>query len=229
MKSYLQRMATSALLRERAIHPVLGSLWAPARHADSFEMSSETLGTSTRPERVKNAERMRNPFQDQFQDESPRMESMQDEKGQRFVEQSSAFKPLIGAETVKPVQHSPGAQSARTIRGLPHVFTQDEGGSGFEGARLEPKQRSFTPLVAQSAQRDDASHRVAAPMVTSRNDLSRRQSSAQHVYEPDAIEIHIGRIEVLATQPQQVQRPQAQSARKSLDLGEYLRRGGRTR
>jgi hypothetical protein len=225
MKSYLQRMAASALSRDRAIHPVLGSLWAPAHHANSFEMSGETPVTSTRPQRVKDAEQMRTPLQAQFQVEPTRMESMQGEKGQRFAEQRSVFKPLLGAETVTPTQHSFEAQQVRAVGGVPYVPSQDEGGSGLG----EPQQRSFTPLVADLAQQTYAAQSVTAPVSASRKDLSQRQSFAQPAREPDAIEIHIGRIEVLAKQPQQVQRPPAQPALKSLDLGEYLRRGGRTR
>ena len=224
MKSYLQRMAASALSRDRAIHPVLGSLWAPVHHANSFEMSGETPVTSTRPQRIKDAEQMRTPLQAQFQVEPTRMESMQGEKGQRIAEQSSAFRPLLGAQTVAPTQHSFEAQQVRTVGGAPLVPSQDEGASGLG----EPQQRSFTPLVAEFVQRDATPRSAAAPMAASRNDLSRRQSFAEPARKPDSIEIHIGRIEVLATQPQQVQRPLAQPARKSLDLGEYLRRGGRT-
>jgi hypothetical protein len=172
---------------------------------------------------------MRTAFQPQLQVDPTRMESIQIEKGQHFAEQSSVFKPLLGAETVTPTQHSFDAQQVRTVGGAPHIPSQDEGGSGFGEARFEPQQRSFKPLVAEPAQRAAASQSVVAPVAASRSDLSRRQSFAQPAREPDTIEIHIGRIEVLATQPQQVQRPPAQPARKSLDLGEYLRRGGRTR
>ena len=51
---------------------------------------------------------------------------------------------------------------------------------------------------------------------------SNRSTSPPH--EPDEIHIHIGRIEVAAI-AQPAPRPAAPPARKSLDLGEYLKRG----
>jgi len=47
--------------------------------------------------------------------------------------------------------------------------------------------------------------------------------SAPAEREPDKVEIHIGRIEVTAV-PQEAPRPAATRPRKSLDLGEYLKR-----
>jgi hypothetical protein len=47
--------------------------------------------------------------------------------------------------------------------------------------------------------------------------------------ESDAIEIHIGRIEVLAAPPRPAQPAAPRPARKSLDLGEYLRGERRSR
>jgi hypothetical protein len=49
---------------------------------------------------------------------------------------------------------------------------------------------------------------------------------ASPLHEPDEIHIHIGRIEVAAIS-QPAPRPAAPPARKSLDLGEYLKRGNR--
>jgi hypothetical protein len=45
--------------------------------------------------------------------------------------------------------------------------------------------------------------------------------------EPDEIQIHIGRIEVVAVPQQQAARAPAKSTRKSVSLDEYLKRGRR--
>jgi hypothetical protein len=53
-----------------------------------------------------------------------------------------------------------------------------------------------------------------------------RRNPVEAAPEPDSIEIHIGRIEVTAVPPPAA-RPAAPSRPKSVNLGEYLKRGRR--
>ncbi|WP_058187116.1 hypothetical protein [Terracidiphilus gabretensis] len=230
MRSYLHRMAANALSRERSIHPVLGSLWASQRSADSFEASGETLVPGARPQRAQDAEQSQTPIQPRSLVQSARMESMDVEREQRSAEHSSEFMPQTRAEVAMPIHPSSETAQVHAMSALPRVASQSEGDSGLRAVGSEFQQRNFKPLVPESSERAQASQNVAVPAVAApRIDSFRRQALAQSSRGPDSIEIHIGRIEVLAAQPQPAQRPPVQPARKSLDLGEYLRRGGGTR
>jgi hypothetical protein len=222
MRSYLHRMAANALSRERSIHPVLGSLWASQRSADSFEASGETLVPGTKPQRAQGLE--------QLQVQPTRVDSVHIEQEQSPAERGPDVTPWSGPKEVMPIHPSSEAQRVHAISTLSGTASPAESDGGLPTVRPESQQRNFKPLVPESSQRVQASQNVAVPAVaTPRIDSSRRQALAQPAREPDSIEIHIGRIEVLAAQPQPAQRPPAQPARKSLDLGEYLRRGGGTR
>jgi hypothetical protein len=227
MKSYLHRMAASTLSRERSVHPVLGTLWAPQRSADAFELSGETIMPGAKPQRTQDAEQTQTPVQPQMQAhllvQPTRVDSLHIES-----EQSSAFMPQTRAEAGMPMHSSSEAQRIHAISALARATSPTEGNGELPPAGSEPQRRNFKPLVPESSEQAQASQNAAVPAVAApRVDSLRRQPVAQPAREPDTIEIHIGRIEVLAAQPQQVQRPPAQPARKSLDLGEYLRRGGR--
>jgi hypothetical protein len=223
MKSYLHRMAANALSRERSIHPVLGSLWASQQNANSFEASGETLVPGTKPQRAQNAEQI------QAQVQPVRVDSVRIEQEQRPAERGSDVMPRTGPEAVMPIHPSSETQRVAAISTLPRIAPLAESDGGLQTVRSEP-QRNFRPLVPESSERAQTSQNVAVPAAAApRVDSHRRQALAQPKREPDSIEIHIGRIEVLAAQPQPAQRPPAQPTRKSLDLGEYLRRGGGTR
>ncbi|MGA2249196.1 hypothetical protein [Terracidiphilus sp.] len=234
MSSYLHRMAANALSRERSIHPILGSLWAQQRSADSFEASGETLVPGTKQQRAQNAKQTQTPIQPpskpQFLVPPARMESLHVEREPRPAERGSEMMPQVRAEAAMSIHSSSETGQVHAISALSRAASQAESDSGLRMAQSEPQQRSFKPLVPVSLEWASGLQSVGAPEVPApRVDSLRRQTFAQSAQEPDAIEIHIGRIEVLAAQPQPVQRPPAQPVRKSLDLGEYLRRGGRTR
>jgi hypothetical protein len=87
----------------------------------------------------------------------------------------------------------------------------------------------YQPLIAAMQQSAPKLH-PREPMPASvairapRTEAARRSQPAQH--EPDEVHIHIGRIEVAAI-PQQVARPAAAAARRSINLSDYLARNGR--
>ena len=233
MSGYLQRMAASALSRERAIHPVLGSLWIPQRGADSFEISSETAAARMEPSRNRdrNIERVQTPFRARPEAERPiQAESTRAEDEPPRAVRAAEPTPRIGAEEAMPMQHESEGQPLRADSKLPLIAAPAAGEVSLRAERSEPPPRIFVPLVSESSQQPAAAQKIAAQAAASpRASALRPQPSAQPAREPDAIEIHIGRIEVLAAQPQPAPRPPARPSRKSLDLAEYLRRGGRSR
>jgi hypothetical protein len=220
MRGYLQRMAGSTLSRERAIHPSVGSLWAPQLKTDSFEESGETFVSSITSQPVE--KRIQNPLQ--MQD---RPTHLQAESLEVADEQASQFTPLIEAKAMMPGQHPPKTQLS-TIHAMPSTLPQSGDTGELKVAESEPQSYSFSPLVAKFSQSGAVDQRSTALSAAPQHvDSLRSQFLAQPAHEPDSIEIHIGRIEVLAAQPQPSPRPTAQPVKKSLDLGEYLRRGGR--
>src|ERR1700744_4348594 len=198
MKSYLQRMAASALPRERAIHPILGSLWAPQSRVNSFEASDETLVSDAKPQQSTSAERssLHSPLP--FQ--TGRIQPPQVDGEQR----RSELIPLVEAEAGMPMRYSSEAPRVYESSALLPVASQAERADVSQETGSERPQRNFTPLVAQSSHWDQASPNVTAPVPAApRVDSLRHQSPAQATHEPDSIEIHIGRIQLLAAQPQQ--------------------------
>jgi hypothetical protein len=216
-------MAASAFSRERSVHPVLGTLWAPQRSADAFEASGETIVPGIKPQRAQDAEQMQTPVESQLLVQPTRVDSMHIES-----EQSSELATRTRAEAVTPIHSSSDTQRVHAINALAPAKSPAESEDGLRAVRSEQHQWSLKPLVPESSQRAQVSQNAAVPSVVApRVDSVRRQPPAQPARETDSIEIHIGRIEVLAAQPQPAPRAPAQPARKSLDLGEYLRRGGR--
>lgn len=220
MRGYLQRMAGSALSRERAIHPSVGSLWAPQPRTDSVEESGETFVSSIISQPVE--KRIQNPLQMQGQPTH-----LQEESLEVAAEQASQFTPLIETKAMMPAQH-PSKTQVPSIHAMPRTVPQTDGTGELKPAESWPQGHSFSPLVAKSSQ-SGAAHLSSTALSAAPLHVNspQRQFFAQPAHEPDSIEIHIGRIEVLAAQPQPSPRPAAQPVKKSLDLGEYLRRGGR--
>ncbi len=228
MKGYFQRMAASALSRERTVHPVLGSLWAPQNRADSFAAFGETAEQETKPQRTQDAEQVQAPIETQMLVQPVRVDSPQVDREPR-----SGRMPHAESNAEMPMRDVREGQRATAMSALPlaasHGASLRGESDGESHAASDPQRRSFKPLVAESSQWSQPSQNVTPSVAAPRPDASRRQPPAQPAREPDSIEIHIGRIEVLAAQPQPVQRPPAQPVRKSLDLGDYLRRSGRAR
>src|SRR6202012_4685887 len=186
MKSYLQRMAASALPRERAIHPILGSLWAPQSRADSFEASDETLVSDAKPQQSTSSERssLHSPLP--FQ--TGRIQPPQVDGEQR----RSEFIPLV--EAGMPMRYSSETPRVYESSALLPVASQAERADVSQETGSEQSQRNFTPLVAQSSHWYQASPNIPASVPAApRVDSLRHQSPAQATHEPDSIEIHIGR------------------------------------
>ena len=230
MSGYLQRMASSVIEPASAVHPVVGSRWAPSRARESEIISivaadrgSAPLEEDVLPERFRAA---------------------------RVTGRMEAFLPLLSARRPE-ANLDTGQEDARDYVEASVSRRREE-----EASRSQP---IFTPLLQMDAREsvrrrhsEETSHSqpVLTPQVAAatrsraaedpirgnnRTDHGlrralRTQPAAQPAAVPDEIQIHIGRIEVTATPPAPaVERPAARSPRKSLDLGEYLKRDRRAR
>lgn len=220
MSGYLQRMAASVVSRERAIHPVLGSLWGPRRDTDFVERSEEVPVQPATPRGVQTSE--------------PHVRQAHSERELRPAAPDAKY-----AEAVIPAMQPLLPQTAPSIASAAenlHVETMEDEAVRRTEALQPDQRRIFTPLIEsqswpQSESRTEPRVQEAPqPLAVSRINAQQRQTQLrQPERETDAIEIHIGRIEVLAAPPQKVQRAPAPAPRKSMDLREYLKRGGRAR
>ena len=231
MSSYLQRMAAGVLSHERAIHPIVGSLWAPRQDVDSAKAPGEVFVIGEGPHRAQAQE----PDRAQPIDALRARPSAEPPAALR----TPVFVPGIAEKAVSPLQPllPPAAHENVPVSSDLHQAGpgESEAGPQLEASRSQ-QPRIFTPLIQSSAQSSiqKTAQQGISPLSSvvpaSRADAVRHQPRDKAPErEPDAIEIHIGRIEVLTAPQQQEQRRPAPAPRKSLDLGEYLKRGGRAR
>jgi hypothetical protein len=226
MKGYLQRMAASAVRPQSGIHPLVGSIYAGA-FADATRDAAARSGLheeerwTTSPQPVGEE---RDPRVEP--DASPLLQSARSEVAQRGSEapanavarregridaQGAPFRPLLAAAESESAESS-GDNAANRERQVRSV-------AAFEREDSEPES-SFGALLPRESPMAISGVRHAKAEAF--------QHSAPAEREPDRVEIHIGRIEVTAV-PQEAPRPAPTRPRKSLDLGEYLkRRDGRT-
>jgi hypothetical protein len=132
---------------------------------------------------------------------------------ERIDAQRAPFRPLLAAAESESAESSwyNAADGERQVRS----------GDGLEREDSAPES-SFEPLLP----RESRSPLAVSGVRRAKSDAFQRSIPAER--EPDRVEIHIGRIEVTAV-PQEAPRPAPTRPRKSLDLGEYLkRRDGRT-
>ena len=223
MKGYLQRMAASAVRPQSGIHPLVGSIYAGASaDAGSGLHEEERWTTSSQPVDEERGARSE-------PDASPFRESAKSEVAQRGVEwsateasrrerridvQRAPFRPLLAAaesESAESSGHDSAANGGRQTRSGDGLEREDSAPESSFGALLPHESRSS--LAVSGVRR-------------AKSDAFQRSIPAER--ETDRVEIHIGRIEVTAV-PQEAPRPAPIRPRKSLDLGEYLkRRDGRT-
>jgi hypothetical protein len=230
MKGYLQRMAASAVRPQSGIHPLVGSIYAERAFADATRGAAAEGGlheeerwiTSSQPvgeERDARTERDASPFRESARSEVVQRGLERSVPGasrheERIDLQRAPFRPLLAAAEGVSAESSEYGSAADKERqtlsgdGLEREDSAPE--SGF-GALLPRESRS--PLAVSGVRR-------------AKSEAFQRSIPGER--EPDRVEIHIGRIEVTAV-PQETPRPAPTRPRKSLDLGEYLkRRDGRT-
>jgi hypothetical protein len=211
MSGYFRRIASGVLHPQRAIHPVVGSLWIPQHNAVRSDQISETMAPivplhSTRP--------------DAGQTRSALTRASVEQQSASARQDLSARTPDVSnpIEAKLEPEHPLLAVRDATIR------------QARDGPHADDLARptAFTPLVATSSRASMLQPRGIVPAST----LSRERTlpvTPSPASQPDEIEIHIGRIEVAAVLPQPAPRPPAPPVRKTLDLGEYLKRDRRSR
>ncbi len=231
MSGFLQRLASGVLHAQPAIHPVVGTIWSPAgmqgpdmtkslATAETFESSVE-VRVSPLPRRADapappaRQPSTQQPAKPQIPPErsAPVSESaVHKDAEQPAIVEAVAFQPLVSSAVISALPPAPQATSPehtgpqplhRIETARPLVPAPPMPVPVPAGARIAP---SFPPPSQRQAQ--------PAPSLAE---------------ESDSIEIHIGRIEVLAAPPRPAQPAAPRPARKSLDLGEYLRGERRSR
>jgi hypothetical protein len=225
MSGYLRRLASSVLHGERAIHPDVGSVWSAARHdREPFESPGAMLVPSRHEDTLIPA-RMQPDRDTTARGTAPypgAKEPPDAELSDAKLNVAATFTPLV------PLAQREDFSAPRT----PDPALHNEAFTSGDPAAPPATTISQTPLRGESSRLPVLSTRMAPPQTVAGGEpapLALRSQPAQPpASEPDTIEIHIGRIEVLATPPP-APRPAARPARKSPDLAEYLRRDRRTR
>lgn len=204
MSGYLQRIASGVLHPRRAIRPAVGSLWMHQRDAVRWEQLGETISTIVpRRSTETDAQPTRNALTRMSAEQQPAPDA-----SNPFEKKLGNIHPLVARRDATRTQE------------------RDEQDMDAPAART-----AFTPLVAKSSRESLPQPRALTPASTPRREslprtLPRTPAPAS---QPDEIEIHIGRIEVAAVLPQPAPRLPGRPVRKSLDLGEYLKRDRRSR
>jgi hypothetical protein len=235
MSNFLQRVAAGVIQPQARLRPMLGSIFAPAALRSSeaalpaeAEIASQT-SSSHRQEHIPPptfnasiaASRDRllpTIVQADFSSVSPHRSLNNDQ-----LPLTTFATP---SELRKPTQAHPFTEdSDRTSESLkPAAAHQPQMAGGQQPA---PKPQPYEPLIT-TMQQTSSRLQPREPMPTattirsSRAEAARRSQPAQR--EPDEVHIHIGRIEVAAI-TQQAPRPAAAAARRSLNLGDYLKHG----
>jgi hypothetical protein len=227
MKGYLQRMAASAVRPQSGIHPLVGSIYAGRAFANAPRDAAVESGLHEE-ERWTTSQQLFGEERDARAepDALPSRESAESEAAQRGSKppanaaarregridaQRAPFRPLLAAAESESSGYDSAADGERQTRSGDGLEREDNTSESGFGALLPRESRS--PLAVSGVRR-------------ARSEAF--QHSAPVEREPDRVEIHIGRIEVTAV-PQEAPRPAPTRPRKSLDLGEYLkRRDGRT-
>jgi hypothetical protein len=245
MSGFLRRLAAGALHPQPAIHPSVGTIWsaaetmgrgtgAPAME-ESIESTSEVLAPP--PGRTDAEPSGAHPPQPDPHLHIPRMHPQgsipfPDRKAHKHamppaIDEAAAFSPLVANPERRDVFTPPQANSAaQSNPGIlpPHGISPVGAGS------QSPRRTEFTtPLVPAPRMPVPAISAVRTAPAFLPPSQRPAQPAPSHAEERDAIEIHIGRIEVLAAPPRPAQPAAPGGARKSLDLGEYLRRERRPR
>jgi hypothetical protein len=251
MSGFLQRLASGVLHAQPAIHPAVGTIWSaagmtgpgmgePLATAEPFESSVEVRvpplpRRTDAPAPPATQPSTQQPAQPQIQPErsAPVSESaVHKDAEQPAIAEAVAFQPLVASPQRRVVSALPPApqananpQQSETIPPPRHQATSPE------HAGAQPLHRIETARLLVPAPPIPVPAPAGARKAPSFLPPSQRQAqpAASLAEEPDSIEIHIGRIEVLAAPPRPAQPAAPRPARKSLDLGEYLRGERRSR
>lgn len=228
MSNFLDRLASSAAKPQPRLHPILGSIYAPAvplAGADSFASSASSVDAETTAPSPRGTRRTWVRDSEATQLLPPTVSLHSD----RSANEQPVFAPTPSpmSTTFRPIvvlADRGASDSASEVSGQNEAVHSSPLHADFRHAfptavqPLVSSDRASTSAVQPT--RHPAPH--AANTHIAKSESSRRAAQAQR--EPDEIHIHIGRIEIAAITPP-ASRPAPAAARKSLNLDDYLRRG----
>lgn len=222
MSSYFHRLASQVLRPASAIHPFVGTLWSPPHNVEPFESATE-LSIHPAASRTTQAEPI--PHTQPLRSENNHEVAPHVETSHQIIAKSAQETVL----SVTPILPLIEPQPLSTQANISSIDATQE-------FAIETHSDTPRPLIPQAPAQSQhltllsVAAAAKAPAAARANSPLRQPLPAPPAREPDEIEIHIGRIEVIAAQPpQQAPRVSPQAPRKSLDLGEYLRRDRRAR
>ena len=220
MSNFLQRVAAGVIQPQARLRPMLGSIFAPsalrlpeATHPAEAEIASQTfLPHRQEPIALPAFNASTSACRDNLlpaiiQEEFSSVNSRQS--------LNSNPAPVASFNTLGELQ--------KPTQAHPHPEDSNRSPESLKPAAAV----SYQPLIAamqQSSPRLQPREPIpaAATVRSAKAEVARRSQPAQR--EPDEVHIHIGRIEVAAI-TQQAPRPAAATARRSLNLGDYLKHG----
>ncbi len=222
MSNFLQRVAAGVVQPQARLRPMLGSIFAPSALRSpeaTLPAEAEIASRTFSPHRQE-------PITPNFNASIP---IVQEDFSPVNPHRSPNSDPLplnTPSELRKPTQAHPfTGDSDRTSKSLKPAASYQPQIAADQQTAAKPQ--AYEPLLAamqQPSPRLQPHEPVptATTIRSSRAEAARRSQPAQR--EPDEVHIHIGRIEVAAI-TQQAPRPAAAAARRSLNLGDYLKHG----
>jgi hypothetical protein len=236
MKGYLQRLAATVTTRTPAIHPIVSSVFpAPAA------VDSSSISIAAKPSSAAEDTASLSAPTPSTQHEDLRGHLIDNQHSSESVEDSHRSQPIPYHPLLKPSftdalgdpSHDRSSEAYRTrqqstsieadspaVTDSPLATSSSRRESPASAHPSNPSPQPLLPISPEIQRESRAAHTPgpARPETQPRASHSSRQ--------PEDIQIHIGRIEVLAVPPP-VARPAAPPPRKSVSLDEYLRRSER--
>jgi hypothetical protein len=234
MSGYLERLVAGTAQRttqQPSIRPVLGSVFSAPQHSGVSEVHEENR-KETGPIELRNEDIVEGARQEVAEPqpfagvEPPR-------------DHHAMFTQITRPEATHHEVVRDNRQSIEIVR---HIAVSDPGISQLsvhheteeKRERVESAEApaetvlAYKPLMTESAPHPVSEVRPFKSSDTFASGRSGKSKQADTALrEPDEIQIHIGRIEVVAVPQQQAVRPAAKSSRKSPSLDDYLKRGRR--
>jgi hypothetical protein len=252
VSGFLQRIAANVVAGRARLHPMGGSIFRDSdrgRDSEAWSVHEDVTTFTDAPRAEVWAHQI--PSATAEQREAVREEPPLQRTAAPAIEPKRVYKPLITVEPVE-IEFEAGAISRRQRESA--AVTERESAPAKPGAfpadrprRTErpdlaelpsppPLVRSEVPAAPQRVPsevpaptaRMGAKTEVSRPAQQQPSAFAARRSEPERD-RPDEIQIHIGRVEVIAVSPA-APRPQAPPQRRSIDLEEYLSRSdGRRR
>lgn len=215
MSGYLQRLALTARNSSSSIRPAPESLYSsPKTESPPPIVEEETILSQAVPAAVEPTAKY-TPLIDEPVDGSV-----------PTVHRNAQSRPLQPSSVHRAAE--PGVRDRLSIPRLARGLRWQPPQTESITSQVEPLVGEPTSVApARTAPILPVASPLVAPPSATRNSLSPRftaPSERPSKEVPDEIQIHIGRIEVTAVPPA-APRPAPPKPRKSLDLGEYLKRG----